>query len=878
MPSPLGDVWRRLRTSLIGASRGEVDEELSYHIARQIELNVAAGMAQEEARRQALIAFGGIEKTREQCQEGRIAARLEALLRDVRYAFRGFRRAPAFTFAAVLTFAVGIGATTAVFTVVDRILFRSLPYRDAARLVSIGIVAPIEPQEFMLGYSYYELQDHQAPFETMTSWTGSNNCDLTEQNALRLTCASVEANFLPALGAGSLVGRNFTADEDRPNAPKVALISYQLWRSRYGNDPSVLGKTVSLDGKPVRIIGVLNKDFELPTLEDADVLIPEAIDPASQRGATPGRVRWAFARLKPGVTIDQATAAMEPLFQQMLMSVPPQFRKEVHLRIRSLRDRQVHDAKLGAWVLLAAVVLVLMIACANVGSLLLARSASRQREMAIRSALGASKRRLIRQNITESLVLALVGAGAGCIIAGVLLHIFKAFTPQGVPYLEKAHLDLRILAFAVATSLVCGILFGLALVLPKQDVETIAGRSAIGAPHGRVRQLLVVAQVAVSLVLLAGASLLLRSLWNLQKQPLGMSTRRLVTASLSLGDLLYSKQEQQMAFFQLLETRLRGLPGVEAVVVSDSLPPGGWHHDHIYAALRIDGQPLPREGTGGTVAWRWVTPTYFQTLSIPIISGRGFSEADRDSSEHFMIVSQALAHYMFPNEDPIGHHVQPGLEGPWYTIVGVAANVKNGGLTGSDEPEYYRLRRNHPEDWGRDATLTVSTSIAPSAMEHWIRSEVAAIDSTVPVVTETMSQRVSKLADRPRFEAALLGLFATVGVLLAAIGIYGVIAFLVTQRTSEIGVRMAMGATRFDILELMSLQGLRMIAAGTLVGLAIAVAASRALSSLLFGVRPDDLLTFASACLLLGIIACLATWVPACRAMRVEPSQALRHE
>ena len=878
MAGMFGDLWRRICTSLFGPSSAEVDEELSYHIARQTELHIAAGMTPEEARRQALIAFGGIEKTREQCHEETPAAPLQTLLRDVRYALRGLRRAPAFAVAAVLTFAVGIGATTAVFSVVDRILFRSLPYRDAARLVSVGIVAPIEPQEFMLGYSYYEWQDHQMPFEVLTSWTGSNNCDLTEQSALRLTCASVEANFLPALGVGTLFGRNFTSEEDRPNAPKVVIISYQLWRSRYGNDPSVVGKTVSLDGTPVRIIGVLNKDFELPTLDNADVLMPEAIDPASQRGATPGRVRWAFARLKPGVTIEQAAVAMEPLFQQMLMTVPPQFRKEVHLRVRSLRDRQVHDAKLAAWILLAAVVLVLMIACANVGSLLLARSASRQREFAIRRALGASKARLVRQITTENLVLALVGSGAGCLIAAALLRIFQAYAPQGVPYLEKAHLDLRIVAFAVITSLFCGVLFGIVPVLPKADVESIAGRSAIGAPHGRMRQLLVVAQIAVSLVLLAGASLLLRSLWNLQRQPLGMTTRRLVTASLSLGELRYSKPEQQMAFFQLLEARLRKLPGADAVVVSDSLPPGGWHHDHIFAAIRIEGRPLPAEGTGGTVAWRWVTPAYFRALNIPILQGRGFSEGDRDSSDHFMIVSRSLARYMFPSEYPIGRHVQPGLEGPWYTIVGVAADVKNGGLTGADEPEYYRLRRNHPEDWGRDASVTVATSITPAAMEHWIRNEVTAIDPTVPVVTETMSQRVSKLADRPRFEAALLGLFATIGVLLAAIGIYGVIAFLVAQRTPEIGVRMAMGATRLDILELMGMQGLRMIAVGTLVGLLIAVVGSHALSSLLFGVRPNDPLSFVSVCLLLAIVAGLATWVPACRAMKVEPSQALRHE
>ena len=872
------DSWQRLRTGLFGASREEVDEELSYHIAREIEGHVAAGMPQEEARRQALIAFGGMEKTREQCHEQRTAASLETILRDVRYAFRGLRRAPAFAITAVLTFAVGIGSTTAVFSVVDRILFRSLPYPDASRLVSIGIVAPIEPQEFMLGYTYYEWQDHQTPFETLTSWTGSNNCDLTEQNALRLTCASVEANFLPALGVRPLLGRNFTLEEDRANAPKVALISYQLWRGRYGSDPSVVGKTISLDGTPVRIIGVLNKDFQLPTLDSADVLVPEAIDPASQRGANPGRVRWAFARLKPGVTIEQAEAAMQPLFQQMLMTVPPQFRKEVHLRVRSLRDRQVHDAKLAAWILLGAVVLVLMIACANVGSLLVARSASRQREFAIRRALGASKTRLVRQITTESLLLALIGSAAGCLLAAVLLRIFQTTVPQGVPYLEKAHLDLRVVAFAVAVSLVCGILFGLAPVLPKADVETIAGRTTIGAPHGRARQLLVVGQIAVSIVLLAAASLLLRSLWNLQNQRLGMRTKGLVTATLSLGELHYSKPEQQMAFFQLLEARLRKMPGADVVAVSDSLPPGGWHHDHIFAAIRVEGKPLPAEGTGGTVAWRWVTPDYFRALRIPIVRGRGFTEADRASSDHFMIVSQSLARYLFQNEVPIGRHVQPGLEGPWYTIVGVAADVKNGGLTGGDEPEYYRLRRNSPEDWSRDASLTVETSIAPAAVERWMHSEVAAIDPTIPVVTETMSQRVSKLAERPRFEAALLGLFAMIGVLLAAMGIYGVIAFLVAQRTSEIGVRMAMGATKLDILELMGMQGLRMIAAGTLAGLCIAAIGSHALSSLLFGVRPNDPLSFASVCLLLAVVAGIATWVPACQAMKVEPSQALRHE
>jgi ABC-type lipoprotein release transport system permease subunit len=649
-----------------------------------------------------------------------------------------------------------------------------------------------------------------------------------------------------------LLGRNFTADEDRPNAPRVALISYGLWRSRFGRDPSIINRTISIDGNPVRVIGVLGKDFELPTLDASDVLIPEGIDPASQRTTNPGRVRWAFARLKPGITIQQATAAMEPLFQQMLQTVPPQFRKEVHLRIRSLRDRQVHDATLAAWILLVAVISVLLIACANVGGLLLARAAGRQREMAVRSALGASRARLVRQTLTESLLLALIATTVGCIIAAVLIRIFVAVAPEGIPFLANAHLDLRVIVFAILASLLCGILFGIAPALQPPSAESLAGRSNLAVPHSKLRQILVMAQIAVSLVLLAGAGLLLRSLWNLQP-------------------------EQQMAFFLQLESRLRKLPGVNAVALSDSLPPGGWRHDQIYAGIRVEGKPLP-QGTGGVIVWRWVTPGYFGSLGIPIVQGRAFREDDRNSSEHFIIVSQSLARRMFPGEDPIGRHLQPGLEGPWYTIVGVAADVKNGGLTGESEPEYYRLRRNRAEDWQHAARVTVQTALAPATMEQWIRSEVASLDPTLPVETETMTQRVSKLADRPRFEAALLGLFASIGVLLAAMGIYGVIAFLVAQRSHEIGVRMALGATRRDILQLFGVQGLRMIAVGGAIGVFLAIAGLRALSSLLFGVRAADPLSFVIVCLLLTSVAALAIWIPARRATQVEPMEALRYE
>ena len=584
-----------------------------------------------------------------------------------------------FTVTAILTLATGIGTATAVFSVVDRILFRSLPYAHDDRLVSVGLLAPIQPQEFVLGGWYYDWRDHQTPFQAITSTIGVDQCDLTQQNPARLSCAAVESSFLPTLGVAPLLGGNFTADEDRPNAPLVALISYQLWRSHFGNDPAILGKTISLDGQAVRVIGVLPKEFEFPTLERADVLIPQALDEAAQRKTPPGRVMSAFARLKPGVSVEQANAALQPLFQDALNQAPPQFRKEIRLRVRSLRDRQVHDARLAAWILLAAVIAVLLIACANVASLLLARAAARERELAVRSALGASRGRLIRQTLTESLLLAAAGAIAGITLAFVLLRVFVAIAPEGVPFLQRADLDLRIAGFAVAVSLICGILFGVLPALQTPRAESLAGRTSSSISHNRLRQSLVVTQIAVSLILLASAGLLVRSFWNLLNQPLGMHTNSVVTATIALGEQRYPKAEQQMAFYQQLEAKLRRLPGVKVLAMSETLPPGGWHHDQILASNRVAGRPLPSEGTGGSVAWRWVTPGYFPALNIPIVQGRAFQEDDRSSNDHFIVVSQALAKLMFPGQNPIGQHLQPGLEGPWYFIVGVAQNVKNGG-------------------------------------------------------------------------------------------------------------------------------------------------------------------------------------------------------
>ena len=867
----------------------DLAEELRFHLEQQIKANLSAGMDLEQARRQAVLAFGGLEGVKEGCRDQWGARLLDSPAKDLHYALRGFRKNPVFTLAAVCTIALGIGATTAVFSVVDRILFRSLPYPHAERLASVGITAPIENNEFMLGANYAYWREARLPFTAITSMTAfdsaTSGCDLTESQPLRMNCLEVESNFLSTLGLGTIAGRDFRPDDDRPNAPPVALISYGLWRSRFGANLGAIGQLISLDGKPVRVVGVLPRDFEMPTLVSADLLLPQRIDWNEQKSQPTGRVLRSFARLKPGVTVQQARAQLQPLFADLLKTTPPQFRNEIHLAVRSLRDRELSDASVAAWVLLAAVLAVLLIACANVANLLLARSAARQRELAVRAALGASRTRMIRQALTENLVLALSSGAAGCVLGYLLLRVFVDMAPKGLPRLQQAKLDGRVLLFTLAVSVACGVMFGLVPALHRAPAQlALAGSRSSTGSRGFFRQLLVVAQVAISLVLLAGASLLLRSLWNLQNQPLGMRTDSLVLAEITLGQQRYPQPEAQLAFFDHLEAGLRRLPGVSDLALSDSLPPGGWQHFHIYAAINVHGRPRLAEGTGGDVTWRSVTPQYFAALDIPIVRGRGFTEADRRPEQHVTVLSRKLAERLFPGEDPLGKQLQFG-EGPWYTVVGVAADVKNEGLSAAGDPEYYVVRRHAAAAPGdprghvdSHAYVVVRTAMKPAAMAGWVRREIAALDPTLPVSVDTMRQRVSQMEARPRFDAALLSLFAALGVLLAAIGIYGVIAFLVTQRTQEIGVRMALGAGTGDVLLLVTGKGMLLIASGSLLGITAALGLSRLLRGLLFHVAPNDPFTLCTAAGLLILVALLATLIPARAATRVDPMVALRWE
>ena len=880
----------RVRFLLFRKKRNELEEELQFHLEEAIAAKAATGLDPAEARRQALIDFGGVDGTREKCNEQRPGWWLDTIGQDVRYALRGFQRNLLFSVTALVTLTLGIGATTAVFSVVDRILFRPLPYPHGERLVSIGLGQPMEKQEFTLGGFYYDWAANQKPFAAMTFERGVDECNLTDKNPARLHCAAVAANFLSTLEVAPVLGRNFLAEEDTPNAPRTALISHALWVARYNRSREVLNKLIEVDGKPVRIIGVLPSDFEMPRLQAADILLPAQVDVTAQHtvNAGIGLPMWAFARLKPGVSLAQARAEMEPLFRHTQMWIPEQFRQEFHLQIRSIRDRQMQDAYQAAWVLLGAALAMLLIACANVMSLFSARGARKARELAVRSALGATRSRILRQAFTEAALLAFAGAAFGCVLAEILVRVFISISPTGVPFLANAQLDVRIIGFAVFLAMVCAVACGVAPALEPPRSLALAARAGSSPLHARLRRLLVAGQIAMSIVLLSGAGLFVRSFRNLQRENLGMQTNNVLAIQIPLVGARYQGGHAYMNFYLRAEAAMRQLPGVQAVSVSDSLPPdaNSWHGGSRYADIFVEGRPPTPPATGGSVIRRLVTPDYFHVLRIPILQGRGFTETERSADGDFMILSRQLAARLFPRGDAVGQHIRFAnympyfvLDGPVFTVVGVAGDVKNAGLTGQDEPEFYELwSDNHPESWSRHCVFLMETTLPASVVTTWLRRQIANLDPTAPVDVQPLTQTVARLADRPRFETALVSFFAACGLLLAVIGLYGVIAFIAAQRTLETGIRMALGATRVDILRLIAGEGLRLIAIGGIVGLAVALAEERLLRGLLFGVPPYDPRTYIAVTFLLAAVAAIATLIPARNAMRVEPAVALRSE
>ena len=815
---------------------------------------------------------------------------MNGVLQDLRHALRRLRIEPGFAVVVVLTLALGIGATTAMFTLVDGALFRSLPYSHADELVSIGVLAPIIDGEFLFAGNFLSWRHDQKPFSGFTSSTGVSNCDLTEDHPVRLACGNVDANFLPTFEIQPILGRNFTREEDRPNAPRVALLTYGLWQSRFAGDRGVVGRTISLDGTPTRVLGILPSNFEFPTLAQVNVLVPEALDESIVQRNQLGPVVRVYGRIKPELGLASATAQLQPLFRSFVDSAPPPFRKVLRLQVRPIRDLQIHDSRSAAWLLLISALAVLLIASANAAGLILARSSTRRRELAVRAAIGASRIRLFQQRLTESVFLALLAGIAGCGLAWVTVHGVVALAPVNIPRLAQATIDGRVLLFTVLVSVAVGIIFGAVPALEKPVMEMLVATTSLATRKARLRQALLIAQVGVTVVLLSGALLFLRSLRNMQSQPLGMNTQNVVTAEITLGQQRYSSAASRLAFSEQLEKKLNELPGITAASLSDSLPPTEPARTMPFIALHAEGRPelSPEEGIGGIVGWRSVTPEYFSALGIPLIRGRGFQEQDRHPGNGAIILNEALVQKLFPGEEPLGKIIRFHLEDQHFTaaftVIGVTCNTQNQGIGGQPGPEYYMVRQHTADDVifrypdSQRIILVVRSPLDPRAVSTELSDSVASLDSTIPVQTTTLGRTVYQLAERPRFSATLLALFAVMGVLLAAAGVYGLVSLLVTQRTQEIAIHIALGADPTALSRKIIVQACSWIALGAGAGILCSLPAERSVRALLFGIKPDDPATLVAAVLALLIVGAIAAYIPAHRASKVDPMVALRYE
>jgi len=870
-------IWARIKRWL--NRDAEWREEIEGHLAMRQEWHQARGASAEESRMLARRQFGSLIGTAEKVRAVHVRAWLETTLQDLRYALRGLRRSPGFTAVACLTLAVGVGASTAVYSVVDPLLFRRLPYPNDNQLVSLGYFGPIDTNEFNVVSSYLDWRAHQRPFQAMTSMRPAEHCDLLAGEApLRLDCYRVEASFLGTFGVKPLRGRDFTEDDDRPGAPAVALLSFGLWQRAFGGGEGVLGQVVTVDDQPTRVVGVLPKGFEMPQLGDADLLMPERLNPGLPRAQNSSSFLRTFARLRDGVSIEQARAQMRSVFDEVAqLDVPPQLRSEVYLVVRSLRDRRIHDVKLASWMLLGAVLALLLLACANVANILLARAFARRREIAMRAAIGASRGRLVRQTLTESLILGLGGCLLGCAFSWALIRPLAYLAPEGLFHLEQARINGRCLLFAFAVSVCAALLFGMMPALEWPRPDALIGWNATGRTRQLSRKILAAAQISISLVLLTAASLFLRSLRNLETQPLGFESEHLVIASLAPSTRHYPSAAARISFFNELEARLSRIPGAGQFALADSLPPLGAARSRPYSNLRVQGHP-PVAPHGGMVLFRWVTPGYFDTMRIPILAGRAFREDERTSGESPLILGASLAHRLFGDGNAVGQYIDLEASGHWWPIVGVAADVKNDGLAQAPSLEYYRLRMKTSAPPDANSFAIYRTSLGAAALGEWVREQIRTLDPALPVTIQTMDQRVDRLREQPRFIALLVTLFGVLGLFLAAVGIYGVLSFMIMQQTREIGVRMAIGARPRDI----ALDVQKQAGVWTIAGIGAGVAASLALAGtmrgLLFEVSPYDPRALSLAAVVLAVSAGLATFIPCRRATRVDPLRALRHE
>ena len=808
---------------------------------------------------------------------------MESIWGDLRYAFRMLWRSPGFTMVAVLTLALGIGANSAIFSVINAVLLRPLSFRDPSRLVLITEHSkfPILTTSYQ---NYVDWRDQSHSFDGMEA-TRATNLTLTGGGEPeRLTARMATAGLFPLLGVDATVGRTFLKEEDRAGGAPVALVSYGLWQRRFGGSRDLIGKTIDLNAQPYTVVGILPSGFQI--LQPADVYVP--FEPWAKtlpddRSWHPGIMP--VARLKRGVTMLQARTEMQTIAKRLEQQYPV-YDTGVSSDVVGVQEQMVQNARPALLVLLGTVGFVLLISCVNVANLLLARATSRGKEVAIRTALGASLGRVVRQLLTESVVLALAGGGLGLLLASASIGPLLKLSAGSVPNMGPVGIDRWVLAFTMGISVLTGILFGLvpALRTAKLNLRESLSEgwrsSSAGARHHRLRAALVVSEITLAMLLLVGAGLLLRSFQRLQEVPPGFQPDHLLVADLPISPTTYAKPDQRFQFFDRLVDRARGLPGVRSAGAASFLPvSGGGSIIHF----NIHGRAPKSAHDFVAAGYRTITPNYLETLGIPLLQGRRFTDADNDKAPAVVVINATMARTFFPGENPLGKRMQLGAlpeeQVPWMEIVGVVGDVRPG-LGLDPQAEMYLPYRQ------ADAVLPVfqlsvvlRTSMDPMTESSSLRAALAEIDSNQPLVNvRTMEENISGSVAQPRFRTWLLGIFAVVALILAAVGIYGVMSYSVNQRTGEIGVRMALGAEAMDVFRLIVGQGLWLALIGVSIGLLFAAGLTRILRTFLFGVSALDPVTFLGVALALTAVGLAASYLPARRATKVDPMVALREE
>ncbi|MGC2285992.1 MAG: ABC transporter permease [Candidatus Acidiferrum sp.] len=862
----------------------ELGSELRFHIERQTEENLAAGMSMQEARRAALREFGGVEQVKEECRETRRANHLENLFQDVRYGLRMLVKSPSFTFFAVAVLALGIAANSAIFSIADAVLLQPLPYRDANRLVMVWEDSSAFgfPKDTPAPGNFADWRSRNQVFEDVSATSFGGSFALTGQgNPEKLTGRDVTANLFSVLGVTPALGRDFRPEDDLPGAAPVAILSHGLWLRRFGGDPQIIGKEISLNYEKCAIVGVMKPGFVFPDRE-AEIWTPARFtkEELANHGSHYLEV---VARLKPGVSLQAANADLAVIAKQLEKEYPDSNTKVGAFAV-PLREELAGDARPAILMLVGAVCFVLLIACANVANLLLSRATGRRRELAMRLALGATRGRIIRQMLTESILLAIFAGTAGLLLSVWGTKFLASLIPEGIAPMAGVGIDGRVLLFTLAVSLATGILFG---IIPASRVSQFhlapmlqlgGGRGSVGTGGHQLRDALVICEVALAIVLLAGAALLIRSLENLYHLDPGFRADHVLVVHTALSYPRYDSFKRRESFYDQVLEKVEALPGVVTAGYTTWVPltnPGG------ASGISIEGRPEPAPGHLLIPNIRIISKDYPVALRVRLVSGRLFNRGDDAGTLLVALINQTMARNYWPGEDAVGKRFRLGSykeTAPWITIVGIVGDVHQAGLDLAARPEMYFPYQQQNNGYDPEY-LAVRTSGDPMSVAEEVRQQVWSVDNEQPVAgVMPLEDLVDENLASRKMQASLLGGFAGLALLLVTMGIYAVLSFAVAQRTREIGVRVALGAQPRDVLRMIFSQGFQLFWIGAAIGLAAAFALSRAMQHLLYGVSAYDPASFAGVTLLLAAVALLACYVPARRATRVDPLVALRYE